>query len=132
MEFVIHGTPPKKDRPRENFRKTAKDKEREKVVAFSFLACGNKMMFEDCPLKISVRCYYPVPKSWTKKKKALMIGKYKTSTPDLDNIFKSIKDGLNGIAYKDDSRIVAYGESYKKWIDEDKDPYTVVELEEIF
>ena len=29
------------------------------------------------------------------------------ATPDLDNLIKSITDALNGVAYKDDSQIVA-------------------------
>lgn len=48
------------------------------------------------------------PKSWTKgKKRRAKIGKVlATAKPDLDNYAKAILDGMNGIAYLDDSYII--------------------------
>ena len=43
----------------------------------------------------------PMPKSWSKKKKAEMDGEYHQQTPDADNLLKSVLDSL----YKDDSHI---------------------------
>jgi Holliday junction resolvase RusA-like endonuclease len=48
--------------------------------------------------------FEPAP-SWSKKKTAEHLGRYHTQKPDLDNIEKSILDGLNGIAFKDDSQV---------------------------
>ena len=64
--------------------------------------------FEDKQLKMRVIAYYPVTKSTSKKKEVLMLsGDIRpTKKPDIDNIVKLIADGLNGIAYHDDSQIV--------------------------
>lgn len=62
------------------------------------------------PISMVIRAYFPVPKSYSKKKKQLaVVGLlHKTTTPDLDNIQKAIQDGLNGVAFADDSQIVEY------------------------
>jgi Holliday junction resolvase RusA-like endonuclease len=44
---------------------------------------------------------YPMPKSWSKKKKKLMEGEKHESTPDLDNFEKALLDSL----YQNDSHI---------------------------
>jgi Holliday junction resolvase RusA-like endonuclease len=49
----------------------------------------------------SVTFGIPVPKSWTKKKKAQMLGEYHQQTPDLDNLIKALGDAM----YSDDSHI---------------------------
>ena len=46
-----------------------------------------------------------MPKSWSKKKKALMNGEKHIVKPDLDNLEKALFDGLNGTIIKDDSQI---------------------------
>jgi Holliday junction resolvase RusA-like endonuclease len=60
---------------------------------------------------VSVFCYVrlPVPKSYPKKRtEACLSGLEKPmKKPDIDNIFKSIADGLNGIVYHDDCQIVS-------------------------
>ena len=57
------------------------------------------------PLKAIVVVTFEPPKSLSKKKReALLLTKY-TKKPDVDNVIKAILDGLNGIAYKDDSQI---------------------------
>ena len=40
--------------------------------------------------------HLPMPKSWTKKKKAEMCGKRHKSRPDLDNLLKSLSDSVYG------------------------------------
>jgi Holliday junction resolvase RusA-like endonuclease len=64
--------------------------------------------FGDKPLRMEITAYYPIPKSTSKKKISMMLtGEIRpTKKPDLTNVIKSIEDGLNGIAYKDDSQIV--------------------------
>lgn len=48
------------------------------------------------------------PESWSaKKREAAIKGEiFYITRPDLDNYVKSVLDGMNGIAYKDDNQIV--------------------------
>lgn len=72
-------------------------------------------------LKVKIKAYFEIPKSYTKKRRKEIEenNNYFSSKPDTDNIAKSILDSLNGIAYKDDSQIVElkvekyYGEMAK-------------------
>lgn len=61
----------------------------------------------DEPVEVYIRAEFPKPKSWSKKLRLISILTtiWKKSKPDLDNIIKSL-DGLNTIAWKDDSQIV--------------------------
>ena len=58
---------------------------------------------------ISIRLIFsmPIPKSFTKTVRQLIedgLVKH-TKKPDLDNLCKAVLDGLNGVAFKDDSQI---------------------------
>ena len=79
------------------------------------------------PVALSVDAYFSIPKSWSKKKKALaadcMI--WKTSRPDLDNIVKSVSDGLNEVAWKDDAQIYML----QAWKGFSENPRTEVEID---
>ena len=56
---------------------------------------------------IVIEAVFPIPKSWTRAKKADAIaGKLPPGKPDIDNILKVVLDGLNGIAYEDDKQVV--------------------------
>lgn len=59
-------------------------------------------------IKGTIIAFYPIPSSASKKNKEKMLNHIirPIVKPDLDNIEKIIYDALNGIAYKDDSRIV--------------------------
>lgn len=59
------------------------------------------------PLVVEVRAFVPIPKSLSKaKRQAAIEGALRPTTrPDVDNYGKSV-DGLNGIAWTDDSQIV--------------------------
>lgn len=59
----------------------------------------------------SIIFYVPMPKSWSKKKKALNDGQCHTSKPDLDNMLKALFDAL----YGDDSHIHTLNKLQKKW-----------------
>lgn len=59
----------------------------------------------DGPVKITVLASFECAKSWSKKKTAQLIHRPHTQRPDLDNIAKAITDGLNRVAYADDSQI---------------------------
>ena len=55
-------------------------------------------------LHVQVQAFFPVPHSWSKKRKAA--ASWHASRPDLDNVVKAVLDALNGVAYKDDARVV--------------------------
>lgn len=57
---------------------------------------------------LTVAVDYPVPKSWSEKKKiqALIGGIVPTVKPDVDNILKVVSDALNGVAWKDDAQVI--------------------------
>lgn len=55
------------------------------------------------PVLITLASHRHVPVSWPKRRK----GEQDTMKPDASNILKLVEDALNGIAYKDDSQIVA-------------------------
>lgn len=56
----------------------------------------------------------PLPESYSKKKKASLLGKPHQTKPDLDNIIKSFSDGLRGSGEDNDSRI-HYFKASKVW-----------------
>lgn len=62
----------------------------------------------DCPIGIRATFVFPPLKSWSKSereafKAGVMV--YKDTKPDLDNIFKSLGDSMEGLVYINDSRI---------------------------
>ena len=56
------------------------------------------------PIRLGVQVVIMTPKSWSKKRKALL--NWATCRPDLDNLSKAIMDGLNGVAWHDDRQVV--------------------------
>lgn len=81
------------------------------------------------PLRVNICCWYPMPKSTSKKKAAKMAAGeiIPVVKPDLDNVAKLILDALNGLAWEDDNQIArleiskVYGE----------EPHTDVHIETI-
>lgn len=61
----------------------------------------------DGPIEADITGIFPIPKSTSKKQKALMINNNikHTKKPDCDNVTKSVLDALNSYAYDDDSQI---------------------------
>ena len=124
ISFIIPGKPQPKQRPRVTIKGTYTPQatvDYERLVGWQ---C--RSVYKGKPLttalKLTVRVFIKLPKRTVKEK-----GDWHTSRPDLDNIIKSIKDGLNGIAYEDDSQIVKI-EATKQWASED---YVIVEIEEV-
>lgn len=81
------------------------------------------------PVRVTVRAFFKIPKSYTKKKKkACLSGQEKpTKKPDIDNIIKGVMDACNGYAYLDDKQVVEVQMS-KQYAAE---PKVVVEIEEL-
>jgi Holliday junction resolvase RusA-like endonuclease len=61
----------------------------------------------DEPVEFVLRAVFPVPASWSeRKRRAAIVGDIKPGKkPDLDNIAKAWNDALNGVAYRDDCLI---------------------------
>lgn len=72
---------------------------------------------------MKVTCVFKIPKS----RKDLSQGLAHTQRPDLDNVIKIVSDGLNGIAFADDSQIVELIGTKVWGIDE----YVEVEIKEV-
>lgn len=67
---------------------------------------GNRPPLDE-PLEFTLRAVFPVPASWSERKRQQAIaGDIKPGKkPDLDNIAKAWNDALNGVVYRDDSLI---------------------------
>lgn len=102
MKFKVMGQPVPKSRPR--FTKNGhaytpkSTADYEKDVCTAYQTTANGYTFTDKPLSIHIIAHLKRAKSNKKE--------FATSRPDIDNIVKSILDGLNGTAFKDDSQIV--------------------------
>ena len=71
----------------------------------------NKLTFNKIgagiPIKFTVTFNMGFPKSYSKKKRIeLLENNHHVIRPDLDNLIKGLLDGLNGIAFEDDSQII--------------------------
>lgn len=124
VKFVVYGEPKGKGRPRVAARKfkdgsgeeksfskayTPKDTvSYENLIRVEYTSqCGEFIFPPDAMLDCRIIAYYGIPKSVSKKKRAMMLeGKIRpTKKPDFDNIAKIVCDSLNTIAYKDDSQV---------------------------
>ena len=79
-----------------------------RVAAHCKMAMEGKEMING-PACIEITLYMPIPASWTRaKREQAASGEIPhTKKPDIDNCVKSIKDALNGIAWRDDSQVVS-------------------------
>lgn len=120
IEFEIPGDPVAKQRPRMtksgHVYTPTKTREYEKLVKEAYISNSRGWKYDkDVPLEVRIIAYFPIPKSDSKKRKSEkkrgMIRP--TIKSDIDNICKSVLDGLNGVAYADDKQIVSLHAS--KW-----------------
>ena len=111
--FEVPGDPRGKGRPR--FTKTGHpytDSEtrayENKIVAYYHKQLGAFRWPDSAFISLQVTAYYPIPKSATKAATAAMRegAMLPSRKPDIDNVMKIVLDALNGVAYKDDSRVV--------------------------
>jgi Holliday junction resolvase RusA-like endonuclease len=129
ISFVVDGKPQGKERARfvnGHAYTPKKTRDYEEYIRISYLASKGKKLYGN--IRLSVRAYFPIPKSVSKsKRKKMLEGEIKhDKKPDLSNIFKAIEDALNGIAYEDDSKITDFGPSFKRYSDT---PRVEVDLE---
>lgn len=112
IEFTIYAEPVAKARARAGaggrFYTPKKTSDYETIVAMQAKIAMEGRAPIDSACCLSLAFHIPMPKSWSQKKRAQAIsGEIKhTSKPDLDNLIKAVKDGLNGIVWVDDSQVV--------------------------
>ena len=124
ISFIIPGKPQPKQRPRVTSRGTYTPQatvDYERLVGWQCRSVHKGKPLTQA-VKMTVRMFFKLPKRTVKEK-----GDWHIQKPDTTNVVKAIEDGLNGIAYVDDSQI-AYSIVTKQWSDQD---YVYVELEEI-
>ena len=111
MTFTIEGQPQGKGRPR--FTKNGHaftpqaTRDYENLIAESFKAAGGELF--DGYVCVNISAFYKIPQATTKVKRGMIErGFLKPAVkPDIDNVLKVVLDALNGVAYKDDSRVVS-------------------------
>ena len=127
VRIILDGKPVAKSRPRFTKRGFAYTPpttvEYEKALKAEAESEMNGRPPMECPVRVRLEYWFPIPKSYSKKKREELIGQPHTKKPDLDNLVKTL-DALNGVVFKDDSQIVdiraqkMYGEV----------PYTIIEV----
>lgn len=112
--FEVPGDPRGKGRPR--FTKsghTYTDSEtrayEEKIIAYYRKSFGGYRWPDEAFIRVKVIAHYQIPKRATKAAIASMQARklFPSRKPDIDNVLKIVLDALNGVAYKDDSRVVS-------------------------
>jgi Holliday junction resolvase RusA-like endonuclease len=109
--FCVEGQPVGKGRPRFGNGRAytpKKTADYEKRVAQQCQLMMEKWRLDPIglPIKLHVHARFEIPKSWTKKKKEMAEKELiYPNRPDIDNIAKSIMDGMNGVLYEDDCQV---------------------------
>lgn len=112
IAFFVPGVPQGKARARSS-RKTGKHYTPRKTKIYErLIAITAKLAMRSrepvCePTSLTLVMVFPIPKSWPLwKQEAARVGSLlPTTKPDADNVEKAIKDGCNGIVWRDDSYV---------------------------
>ena len=114
--FDIEGNPVPKGRPRfrrtKTFITTYTPKKtldfEDQVRKASVDAMGPTELLES-PVAVYLYFRLPIPQSYSKKatEACLSGSKRHVKRPDLDNLIKSVLDGMNGVIFRDDSQITS-------------------------
>ena len=100
INFIIEGPPVGKARPRVTRTVTytpAKTARYEDLVRYTAINSFKGIFDKDEPLDVKIIAYFEIPKSLSKKRKALCLANQElpTKKPDADNVGKIIMDGMN-------------------------------------
>lgn len=84
-------------------RMTQRDKwaKRPSVLRYRAFADECRLLIHTSLDRKAITFFIPMPKSWSKKKKAAMVGQPHRQRPDIDNYAKAVLDAL----YEDDSGV---------------------------
>jgi Holliday junction resolvase RusA-like endonuclease len=109
LRFHIPGEPVAKARARSTSSglhyTPAKTAAYEKLVAWHAKAAMGASSPIPGPVAVFLQAVYTVPASWRGKRSKDVVGQFKASRPDLDNIVKSVFDGMNGVVWNDDAQV---------------------------
>ena len=122
LGFTVFGDPVSKERPRtvrsvdRHGRVTvhtytpSKTKDNEDKIALVYKSIYGGFKFDrEAQLLVSISFFMKIPKSTSKAdRQKMMAGEIRPTVKkhDIDNLEKLVLDGLNGVAYEDDSQIV--------------------------
>ncbi len=132
IKLTIPGIPVSKGRPRVGKWGTytpEKTVNYENLVKYCYMEQGQGRKLEG-PLRMDVGFFFPIPKSYSKKQVELIKaqGMAHIKKPDASNCLKSIEDGLNKLAYDDDSQIVELRLTKKYTLEEPRAEVTIAEV----
>lgn len=100
----------------------------EELISSSYLIQSNKD-FGESFIKIKMLFEFEVPKSYsTKKRSEALKGVLRPTKNDIDNLIKSVLDGLNGVAFKDDRQVFVI-EAEKKFAEQNCITITIQDVE---
>ena len=136
IRFVVYGEPVPQGRPRlttVNGHARAYDPKASRDFKRDIKAVAQNHVPSElltAPLIATIRVYRPVPKSFSKKRRALALsGALRPVTkPDLKNYIAGVEDALEQMIYAADAQIVGYGESGKWYGDP---PRVEIEIREV-
>lgn len=119
IQFIVPETPKGKGRPRFSTRNgvmrtytpTGTAQFEKLVRLYAKQAMGDRHPFpKEVPVEVRVKAFFPIPTSYTKKKRqACLDGTQKhLHKPDNDNILKAVLDALNKLVFWDDSQVFKF------------------------
>ena len=113
IEFSILGEPQGKGRPRFTKSGHAYTPEKTRKYETWVQACATEAMGGVAPVTgpvgVTIKAFFSIPKSYPKaRKERIALGlELPTKKPDIDNLVKSVCDGMNKIVYEDDAQVVS-------------------------
>lgn len=110
---TIIGNPIPKERPRHNAKTgitytPAKTKNAERDIGIAYINQDGTLY--SGPVTVELKFYLRKPKK--------PLHEEPLKRPDMDNLIKTVLDGLNGIAYEDDKQIIKIS-AEKHWADDE-------------
>ena len=130
VHFIVKGEPKGKSRPRFGNGRVytpSKTTQYETLVGLSYRNSARGYKFTS-PVRVTVRAYHKPPKKSKKVVEDMLNGRIlPTKRPDADNVAKIVLDGLNNVAWDDDTQVVDMMVT-KRY---SEDPMVAVTIEEI-